>query len=88
MTVIVNVWRLTDGPGVTSPGHVAAFIALGLLVGVAAAKLIEMPVLRVRDRLCPSEARASKPVAGPHLAVWPLLFDGGQALGAFAEFPI
>jgi peptidoglycan/LPS O-acetylase OafA/YrhL len=69
MTVIVNVWRFTDGPGITTPGHLAAFIALGVLVGVAAAKLIEMPVLRLRDRLCPAEARASKPiVARTHLA--------------------
>ena len=63
MTVIVNVWRFTDGPGVTSPGHLAAFIVLGLLVGVAAAKLVELPVLRVRDCLCPAEAPAPKPVA-------------------------
>jgi peptidoglycan/LPS O-acetylase OafA/YrhL len=69
MTVIVNVWRFTDGPGVTTPGHLAAFIVLGLFVGVAAAKLIEMPFLRVRDRLCPAEACASKPAAAaPHLA--------------------
>ena len=86
MTVIVNVWRFTDGPGVTSPGHLAAFVVLGLLVGVAAAKLVELPFLRVRDCLCPAEAPAPKPVAvTTDLAAWPLLLGGDQALGALAE---
>jgi peptidoglycan/LPS O-acetylase OafA/YrhL len=86
MTVIVNVWRFTDGPGVTSPVHLAGFVALGLLVGVAAAKAVEMPALRVRDRLYPAEPAASKvrAVTLP-LAVWPLLLEGDQALAALAE---
>ena len=57
LTVIVNVWRFTDGPGITTPGRFAAMVGLSVLVGVAAAKLVELPFLRVRDRFFPAVGR-------------------------------
>jgi peptidoglycan/LPS O-acetylase OafA/YrhL len=56
-TVIVNVWRFTGGPGTTTPGRFAAMVVLSVLVGVAAAKLVELPFLRVRDRFFPAVGR-------------------------------
>ncbi len=70
MTVIVNVWRLTGEPGVTTPLRFAAMIALSLGVGVAAAKLVELPFLRVRDRLFPAGERpVPAPAPAPGVAV-------------------
>lgn len=70
MTVIVNVWRFAGEPGVTTPLRFAAMVALSLGVGVAAAKLVELPFLGLRDRLFPAGERpAAAPAPEPGVAV-------------------
>jgi peptidoglycan/LPS O-acetylase OafA/YrhL len=53
------------------PATIAVYLAGSVVVGVVAAKVIELPFLRLRDRLLPSRAIRSTPRAGvgalPHL---------------------
>jgi peptidoglycan/LPS O-acetylase OafA/YrhL len=43
----------------------AAYAAASMAIGIVFAKLIEVPTLRLRDHLLPSEARAVEPPAPP-----------------------